>query len=145
MVTNGHRLLNRNDTIFYTKLFELNNNITGTGNILKDVVYRQICISLNCASGCCIGNINSMTCGLTNDCLKYADYLKKLTIVLSLFLPLALIFIVALTLSCEGKKTIRQITVNAFYLFAKIIFFPVPLSVLLIRCIRAKRFHAEEK
>lgn len=60
------------DSIYY-KLKFMKNDITGTGNRLKDVPYRTICVLKNCPNICCIGDIDSMVCGGKDQCKEFYD------------------------------------------------------------------------
>ncbi len=53
--------------ISYTKKSSDDNNITGTGNLLKDITYRTSCLFKECEF-CCKGNINAIKCGSETDC-----------------------------------------------------------------------------
>jgi hypothetical protein len=80
------------------------NSISGTGDRLKDVIYRQLCKYENCNTDCCEGNINEMYCGDYISCIKYREYHKKTSgvniwlfifiiycFLLSIFIPLILL------------------------------------------------------
>jgi hypothetical protein len=54
-------LLKDGTNVLYDTRFYIHNNVTGTGNILRDEAYRSLCNGLGCI--CCLGEIETMTCG----------------------------------------------------------------------------------
>ncbi len=101
----------------YKKLSNKDSSITGTGNLLKDTVYRAKCISLNCEY-CCEGSLNEMICGSYSDCLIlkriafHDEILKILIIVIAFYslIPVGWVF-----LYCLGIKKSKF-----YYIFNKI-------------------------
>ena len=63
-------------SIYYELEFPIN-NLTGTGDRLKDVPYMVQCKIMACSTGCCVGQIDKMSCGPEADCLIYLDSSKK--------------------------------------------------------------------
>jgi len=84
--------------IFYEKKLDIENNITGTGNKLKDVAYRALCFTLKCPSTCCDGPIDHLKCADEGTCNMYKEAALKLRsvkiilLVLTPYLLLAILF-----------------------------------------------------
>lgn len=81
------------------------NNVTGTGNMLEDAIYRAKCKILDC-SNCCSGEINSMYCENANTCQIYFDHqsftrLLPLIIILSIY---GFIFVCLIMYGCATKE-----------------------------------------
>jgi hypothetical protein len=97
--TNGESVRKNNfieadNFFYYTRIFEEENDITGTGNKLKDVVYNSICMSLKCKNICCNGLINEMQCGNKNNCKDYweaASHKEIIDMILIILCPYLLI------------------------------------------------------
>jgi hypothetical protein len=83
------------DSIYY-KLEFIINDITGTGNKLKDVSYKSLCITKNCPYICCIGDIDAMTCGAQEQCKKFYDVSIVGNVIASVIFPVffALTFLI---------------------------------------------------
>ena len=79
-------------SIYYELLYPIN-NLTGTGDRLKDVPYIVKCKIKKCVSGCCIGEIDNMICGAANECLIYLDESKKPNLISAIIIPIALFII----------------------------------------------------
>jgi hypothetical protein len=56
-----YKLTKGTSFIYYKKKADKDNTITGTGNRLKDVMYRSKCSVINCTT-CCEGSLNNLTC-----------------------------------------------------------------------------------
>lgn len=80
--------LNCSFQLNYTTIFKIDNNITGTGNKLKDIAYNSACNLLKCED-CCEGPISNMTCGAFYNCQKYKDYVNRHRLALIIFLIIA--------------------------------------------------------
>jgi len=80
------------NSIFYNLAYPAN-NITGTGDLLKDVPFKVLCKLLACNSGCCVGEIDNMRCGIANDCQVYLDYSKIPGMVVAIVVPIAVFLI----------------------------------------------------
>lgn len=91
-------------TIVYSKSFDLDNNITGTGNKLEDIAYNSVCEGLQCQSGCCEGIINSMTCGSPDNCKKYYAYKRMIKIITIVFVIAGALFFFWVMSCCQSKK-----------------------------------------
>jgi hypothetical protein len=124
--------------IYYSPPFSKVNNITGTGNMFKDNAYRAICMSLNCVSSCCNENINIMVCGQPDECLEYNDYGKawKIAIIVTLSVLIPFGVILGIVQNCNNKRETCYGTIFlALAVMGLIIFFPIVLIVMLVRCI----------
>lgn len=75
------------NSIYYNIAYPAN-DITGTGDKLKDVPYKVLCKILSCVSGCCVGEIDNMRCGLAADCKVYSDYSKVPGMVAAIVIPI---------------------------------------------------------
>lgn len=114
------------------------NNILGSGNLLRDPVYKAQCSLLKCSSGCCYGILSThITCGTTDFCNelkleKESKDRKKIIfpIIISIFFYLFVTLIIYLVLFkciCSCK--------DFLICYILIIFFPILLfSVLLKSC-----------
>lgn len=82
-------------SIYYELLYPLN-DLTGTGDRLKDVPYKVQCKLLKCESGCCVGEIDKMRCGPDADCAIYLDSVNVgiTQIVVPVVVGLFLIFLI---------------------------------------------------
>jgi hypothetical protein len=123
-------------SIYYSVPFTYN-NITGTGNKLRDDAYRVICKSLNCESGCCAGDTNSMRCGVTEDCLKWVNWVKSWTIAIIVLVVAFGSFSIVFSVirGCNRNNGFCESVILALIVWLGIIFFPITLVVLLVRCI----------
>jgi len=79
------------NSIYYVTKFP-KNNISGTGDKLNDIPYRAICLLKNCNSGCCVGEINFMTCGLEINCTAYKDHEFNLVAAPAAIIPICVLF-----------------------------------------------------
>ena len=79
-------------SIYYELVYPIN-NLTGTGDRLKDVPYQVQCKIKKCDTGCCVGEIDNMTCGLKANCVLYLDESKLPTLLAGIIIPLALLII----------------------------------------------------
>jgi hypothetical protein len=114
-------------SIYYELIFPIN-NLTGTGDRLKDVPYIVKCKIKKCESGCCIGEINNMICGTANECLIYLDESKKPNLISAIIIPIGLL-IIFIILSITFFKVYKiSIGHSICYSFAC-------LTIILIPCI----------
>ena len=74
------------NSIYYNIVYPAN-NITGTGDKLKDVPYKVLCKVLSCVSSCCVGEIDNMQCGAAADCKVYSNYVKMPGIIAAIVVP----------------------------------------------------------
>ena len=79
-------------SIYYELEYPIN-NLSGTGDRLKDVPYQVQCKIKKCDTGCCIGEINNQKCGLQADCALYLDESKKPTLLAGIIIPVGLLII----------------------------------------------------
>jgi hypothetical protein len=80
--------------IDYIKKSNVDNDITGTGNKLKDTTYNSLCVLLNCPFVCCDGPIDQMKCGDAKSCNDYWNLIiekKTIKIIIIVILPYLLI------------------------------------------------------
>ncbi len=82
-------------SVYYIKPFP-KNNITGTGDMMEDSAYDALCKILSCDSGCCVGNIDSISCGDGALCLVYIDYEAARVIAPAVIVPIFVILFVTL-------------------------------------------------
>jgi hypothetical protein len=105
--------------------------------MFRDDAYRAICMSLNCVSGCCNEDTNIMVCGLPRECLEYNNYVKAWRIaiitILSVLIPFGVIW--GIVRSYNKRETCNTTIILTFAVIGVIIFFPIVLIVMLIRCI----------
>ncbi len=74
--TNHLSRSNGRNSIYYNKPFDISNNITGTGNKLRDVAYSSSCFLLKCATSCCEGPLRDIKCGIQKNCDEYLAHIK---------------------------------------------------------------------
>jgi hypothetical protein len=120
--------------ILYTKPYK-DNNITGTGSLLKDVVYRDSCQLLMCNTACCEGDINSMVCGIPENCKTYKDY-SNLQAILGYTLGIGgglLFFIIGIAVRSKKGDCGERVCFGLIVLVC-IIFSPFILIYFLIKC-----------
>lgn len=79
-------------SIYYELIYPIN-NLSGTGDRLKDVPYKVLCKIKQCDTGCCIGEIDKMECGATDQCVLYLDESRKPTLLAGIIIPVALLII----------------------------------------------------
>lgn len=80
------------NSIYYNIVYPAN-DITGTGDRLKDVPYKVLCKIMSCNTGCCVGEIDNMRCGVQSDCKTYSDYSKIPGMVAAIVIPIAVFLI----------------------------------------------------
>lgn len=122
------------NSIYYNLAYPAN-NITGTGDLLKDVPFKVLCKLLACNSGCCVGEIDNMRCGLAADCQVYLDYSRIPGTIVAIVVPIA-VFILLTALfvflfmyrkysfcsafcMCFGCLIVVTIPVVVYYLFCR--------------------------
>ncbi len=74
--------------LYYSPDFEETNNITGTGYKLRDIAYRATCSVLNCASGCCVNNLNNIQCGIKSKCERFQNHVDFWNIATPIFISM---------------------------------------------------------
>lgn len=85
------------------------NNLTGTGDRLKDVPYKVLCRIKQCESGCCIGEIDNMLCGPADRCALYLEESKFPGLIMGIIIPVVL-FIIFVVLFLTFKKNYKMKT-----------------------------------
>lgn len=122
------------NSIYYNIAYPAN-DITGTGDRLKDVPYKVLCKILSCVSGCCVGEIDNMRCGLAADCKVYSDYANLPGMIAAIVVPIGVFFLlIAFSFylvkfkkysccgafcMCAGLVFIVTIPIVIYYLFFK--------------------------
>lgn len=105
-----NRVTNRKEnkwTPYYSAAYSTPNNMTGTGNYLKDIAYRESCLTLDCETNCCIGPINDLKCGNQKDCDEFAAYIRKMKIITYIVfavIGLIIVLIICCVKSCQRKR-----------------------------------------
>lgn len=106
-INKNRRILQKREfnpnSIYYIREFDMN-NITGTGDKLKDRAYRAYCFMKNCSAGCCIGDINSMTCGDEFNCKVYNDYVYYLYITHATLIPISILIFLCVFILIFTKR-----------------------------------------
>lgn len=105
--------------IEYKRKSELDNDITGTGNKLRDIAYLASCISLNCDYKCCQGGLSNMTCGSEQLCksLRELNVIRHIEIIIGVILAYLLIPIFWVIVKVLEKNNQK----SAFNFFSKIL------------------------
>jgi hypothetical protein len=118
-VSESMELSHGKNFIEYARKSELENDITGTGNKLRDIAYTASCISLNCEFHCCQGSLSNMTCGAEDLCqsLRELNVLKHLKIIVGITLAYLLIPILWVIVKILEKNNNQ----SAFKFFSKIL------------------------
>lgn len=135
-IYNKKRSLN----IFYKPFDNEINSVYGTGNVLKDVVYKVNCM-IKCKSHCCSGeNFTNIKCLLQSQCLKKVEKVKKfiLKVVFACYSTLAIltsiiVFIIYFFISkrfYDNKQSFKNGL--ATLLFSLSIFLILPILFLII-------------
>ncbi len=121
----------------YTKPF-LDNNITGTGFYLKDAAYRALCETLNCATTCCEGMIQVLSCGIPENCQKYQNYVdtqRMIGIVIGCVIGILFLIYCIAHVYKDGNHKARSG-------FASLLIFAIvclPITIIYLICCRKKR------
>lgn len=101
----ANRNLQFTDKSIYYNIPFPQNNITGTGDKMKDVPYNALCNILNCESGCCVGEINSLVCGDKILCDEYIDYSRYRVVMPAVIVPIfVVLFFTFMTLIFMKKN-----------------------------------------
>jgi hypothetical protein len=119
-------------TIYYSTAF-IHNNITGSGNLLKDDAYRAVCLASNCT--CCSGDINFMTCALPEDCEKWDNYVKswRIAIITVIVFFSVFGFILGIVRGCNKSYTFCEAFGFAILIILIIVFAPIVVIVMFIK------------
>jgi hypothetical protein len=131
----------RVDSIYY-KLEFIMNDITGSGNKLKDVPYKSLCITKNCPNICCIGDIDSMTCGSIEQCKTFYDAYIVGNVIESVIFPVFFVFIFLIFFYFFNKYSNNK-PLSALLAFCCIFIITIPLVFCYI--VKFKPFEKTEK
>lgn len=126
------------NSIYYNKVYPAN-DITGTGDKLKDVPYKVLCKILNCVSGCCVGEIDNMRCGAAADCKVYSDYSKLPGMIAAIVVPIG--FFILLVAFCYYLMKYRKYSFSsAFCMCLGFLFIlTIPLVLYYLLCKKENR------
>ena len=108
------------NSIYYNIVYPAN-NITGTGDKLKDVPYKVLCKVLSCVSGCCVGEIDNMRCGAAADCKVYSNYAEMPGIIAAIVVPIG-VFILFIAFCIYLMKYRKYSFCGALCMFFGILF-----------------------
>lgn len=114
-------------SVLYDKLFDTENDITGTGNLLRNIAYFSSCSAKNCTY-CCEGAMDHITCATRENCKKYKEYKSRkliLKIILILIFPYFLIPVFWIFIHCTKVER----NSNCILKFSKI--FEIYVGILL--------------
>lgn len=104
LISSEERNLQYSMKSIYYDLVYPSNDLTGTGDKLKDVPYKVLCKIIACTTGCCVGEIDNMRCGAANDCKTYKDYSNMGGVIAAIVVPISVtIILVFLTLLFNKK------------------------------------------
>jgi hypothetical protein len=111
------------------------NNITGTGDRLKDTVYNALCKGMNCQTQCCEGEINQLYCGTAENCKKYADHQKTILIVtiVCIVVGILILFFFRILFCSKGSKNKSDKCLEGIAILCAILFFPIVIIAMLIK------------
>jgi len=104
ILNENHRNLQFSSKSVYYKIPIQKNNVTGTGDIMNDVPYKALCSILNCSSGCCIGEINLISCGDKATCDSFYNYKNIPVIVPAVIVPIFVLFFLIFLILLFSKK-----------------------------------------
>ena len=121
-------------SVAYSKHFITDNSITGTGNKLKDITYNSLCNTLKCTTGCCEGILNIMYCGVPENCVKYRDYERFVTIMVYFSVAWGVLLII----SIWGSKYCDKSCTPFFSYMLIILCLPLSLIICICWCIKSK-------
>ena len=114
-------------SIYYQLEYPMN-VLTGTGDRLKDVPYRVKCKLQKCETGCCVGEIDNMTCGAADDCTIYLDASKIPYLLTAIIIPIG-IFVIFIILLITFLK-VYKLSIGLSFCFAL-----GCLTIVLIPCV----------
>ena len=125
------------NSIYYNLAYPAN-NITGTGDVLKDVPFRVLCMLLACNSGCCVGEIDNMRCGLAADCQVYLDYSKIPGMVVAIVVPIG-VFILLTALFIYLNRFKKYSCCSAFCMcLGCLLVITIPVVIYYLLCKKQK-------
>jgi hypothetical protein len=122
----GRNLQYTQESIYYELKYPMN-NLTGTGDRLKDVPYNVICKIKECIP-CCIGEIDNITCGGYDECNVYLNERKKPNLYISIIIPVGLFVIYMVLFS-------TFLVIYKFSFGYSILFSILFMTIILIPCV----------
>lgn len=116
----------------------ISNNVTGTGNLLRDIVYRSQCKLLSCDS-CCTGALSTnISCSTSSVCQEFFGFLTFKNAILPsiIVISIALVaYLFFLFFYCMRIKSKKEAVIQATLTFLFLVLFPiVVINELLICC-----------
>jgi len=126
----------------YYKLEYMINDITGTGNKLKDIPYRSLCITRNCSHLCCIGDIDSMSCGSLEQCQQFYDSSIVGNVILAVILPIFFLSVFLIAFYLFNKYS-NDKPLSGLLAFCCIFIITIPFVIFYI--LKFKPFEKTEK
>ena len=114
-------------SIYYELQYPIN-NLTGTGDRLKDVPYMVQCNILRCESGCCVGEIDKMSCGPAADCAIYLSSFETGTTII-IACVIVFFFLILLILAITFNKVFK------FSICASVCLSLGCMTIILIPCV----------
>ena len=121
------------NSIYYNLMYPAN-DITGTGDKLKDVPYKVLCKILACNSGCCVGEVDNMRCGVADDCKVYSNYAGIPGMVIAIVVPIA-VFLILVFLFVFFMKYKKYSCVKSFCLCLGCLFIvTIPIVIYFYFC-----------
>jgi hypothetical protein len=115
----------------YYKIDYPKNDITGTGDILQDSPYRALCIVKQCSNICCLGDINSLTCGTREQCQQFYDTSVIPNVVGAVLGPLIILAIFLIAYFCFLTKSNKK-CLSALLALACIFIITIPFVLFFI-------------
>ena len=115
----------------YYKIDYVKNDITGTGDILQDSPYRALCIVKKCPNVCCLGEINSLTCGTAAQCQQFYDTSIIPNVVMACIFPIFFLAVFLIAFYCFYKKSNKK-RLSALLAFGCIFIITIPLVLFII-------------
>jgi len=115
-------------SVFYNPPFP-KNNVTGTGDQMEDVPYKALCIILNCETGCCVGELDTLTCGDQSTCNKFRDYKIAGVVAPAVIVPICVILFITLMMLIFIKR--NKFSILKSFLLAFLCIFIVTIPYIL--------------
>ncbi len=105
------------------------NDITGTGDKLKDVPYRALCSIMACESNCCTGEIDNMICGTAQECKAFLDSTRRGNVAAAVVIPIAVTFIFLVAFFLLWKKFKVLLSLSALLAFICMFVITIPFVI----------------
>jgi L-asparagine transporter-like permease len=112
-------------SIFYNPPFA-KNNVTGTGDIMQDVPYKALCLILNCQTGCCVGELDNISCGDSNTCNTFTSHVTTKVVVPAVIIPVCIILFITLMMMIFLKRNEYSILKSFILAFLCIFIITIP-------------------